>query len=751
MTHLKNMLLILLVSTLALPAQDKPAAAPQSQPAAQSQPTVKNNSATSTWHEKAANARIRFSVFSKRSPVVFIPIPLELAGDIKHVAAVDDRGIRLEAIPLFQNGKLTGAAVNATQMKAPAGQPPNLRPNASLYLLPEPPKENPPWTAAAVRVTRHAQTLTTRAFTAPEMLRLYANLKPRRNFFMPPANVNAFGAIPESNPRWQQPPEQTYGVAVFTWEALWNLENTQTIRFGGDQTHVAWTVLLDGKPVANWQDTENVELRKDGGSFGPAIEVTAGLHCLQFLAIQCLHQPIPKLLVKDVNDKEGTGHPPANLFPSQRPYLFGVEINGQPEASILSTVFHEQAYYFQQTNQTVINYRIPEDGKTTLLPSGRDGQAPVIQNHALSAQADYPSVQLKAASATYTFPGFARWTQGIAASFHAHVGNLSPVIRHGDPLQGDLRIQWPESIPPELHNLLKFTIQQEKQDGTFSTNSELTGNGTSEFFPFSFTVSDDTAAIVFTPDFAGIAPFSPIRIRILRAKDAVLNITAQGAALYENRNIDASRVAFIMDPLPDIPPETLPSSYPKSLFILDDFIATTNAPQANLSPENLLAEYFKHTPLTQITHAAVHCPSGTDDIIAIPANLATMVSLKPQAVLLGIGYKPLKAGLSPLAATDQILFAAQVCRAHGILPILMTLPSFPEINQETSRLAALYLKELALRTSTPIIDLYAQTLISHVNTGEWYLADSIAIPTLNNTGRIWAIQKIASRLDKLFQ
>ena len=81
----------------------------------------------------------------------------------------------------------------------------------------------------------------------------------------------------------------------------------------------------------------------------------------------------------------------------------------------------------------------------------------------------------------------------------------------------------------------------------------------------------------------------------------------------------------------------------------------------------------------------------------------------------------------------------------------MTLPPLPEIKSETSRLAALYLKELALRTNTPVIDLYAQALIDNVNTGEWRLADSITIPTLNNTGRIWIIQKAASRLMKLFK
>ena len=49
------------------------------------------------------------------------------------------------------------------------------------------------------------------------------------------------------------------------------------------------------------------------------------------------------------------------------------------------------------------------------------------------------------------------------------------------------------------------------------------------------------------------------------------------------------------------------------------------------------------------------------------------------------------------------------------------------------------------------VDLYAQAMMDHVNTGEWRLADSIAIPTLNNTGRTWVIQKTASRLMKLFK
>ena len=750
MRCLKNIFLFLLLGVIALHAQDKPAAAPQQQdkpaaapqqqdkpatapqqqakPAATPQAKPKNAQDTAAWHEKSAAARIRFNVFSKRSPVIFVPVPTELS-DAKNVAAIDDRGTRLEAVPFFRDGKLFGAAVNAAKLTAPGGQPPNVRPNASLYLLPEPPKETAAWAAPSVRASRHGQTLTTRAFTAAEMLRLYANLKPRRNF-LPAQTVDSFGAIPEGNPRWQSPPETTYGVSVFTWEAFWNVEKQQAVRFGGDQTHVAWTVLLDGKPVANWQATGDVEIRKEGGSFGAAVDVAPGLHALQFLAVQCLHQPIPKLLVKDTADKEGTGQPPTGLFPIQRPFLFGVEVNGHPEASVIGSVYQEQAFYFQQTEQTVVSYRLSSNGKTVLLPNGSSTPAPVWQNHAISAHADYPSVQLKAALATYTFPGFARWTQGVAANFHAHVGGLTPLVRHGDPLKGDLRVQWPESIPPDIRNLLKFNVQQQKQDGSPSAPTTEVAANTTEMFPFSLPVADDTAAIVFTPDFAGVAPFPPVTVKILRSKDATANITAQGTALYENGNSDACRVAFIMDPLPDTPPETTASAYPD---------------------ETLLTEYFQHTPLTQVTHAAVHCPPGTDDFIAIPANLSAMTGLKPKTALLAIGYEPLKAGLSPLDATDQILFAAQACQAHGIQPIFVTLPPLPEIAAETSRLAALYLKELALRTNTPVIDLYAQAMIEHVNTGEWRLADSITIPTLNNTGRIWVIQKTATRLMKLFK
>ena len=329
MRRLKNILLFLLLGAMTLHAQDKPA-----------KPTV------APWQEKTATARIRFTAFSRRSPVIFVPVPTELADSAKNVVAIDDRGTHLEAFPFFKDGKLLGAAVNAAKLAAPSGQPPNLRLNASLYLLLEPPKEKAAWSAPSVRVSRHGQSLTTRAFTAEEMLRLYANLKPRRNF-LPPSVVTTYGTIPDSNPRWQSPPETTYGVSVFIWEALWNVEKQQAVRFGGDQTHVAWTVLLDGRPVANWHATEGVEIRKDGGNFGAAVDVAPGLHALQFLAVQCLQQPIPKLLVKDAQDKEGAGQPPTNLFPMQRPFLFGVEINGHPEASVIGSIYQDQAYYFQ--------------------------------------------------------------------------------------------------------------------------------------------------------------------------------------------------------------------------------------------------------------------------------------------------------------------------------------------------------------------------------------------------------------------
>ena len=730
MTCLKKSFILVLLGMLSTLAQNKPEAAP--------------------WHEKAAVARIRFLVYAKRSPAVFIPVPEELAQDAKYVAAIDDRGNRLEAVPFFREGAMIGAAVNAAKLTAPGGTPPNVHPNASLYLLKEPPKENPPWTGVSVRVHRHAQALTTRAFTASEMLRLFANLKQRRNQ-LPPIPTANFGLIPDGHPRWLQPPEQTYGVSVFIWESLWNVEKQQSVRFGSDQTHVAWTVLLDGRPVANWQDTENVELRKDGGRFGASTDVKPGLHALQFLVVQCLNQPIPKLLVKDAQDKDGAGGQPTGLFPMRRPPLLGVEINGQPEASVTASIFEEQAYYFQQMNETVASYRLSENTQAEFFPFDSTKQSPKVNNHAICAGIGYPTVKLNAPKATYTFKGFARWIQGVAANFHAHVGELTPLVRHGDPLKGNIRVQWPESVPAELWGLLNVTARLEKADGMGDVEVATTTTD-HETFHFSLSIDDDTTGVVFTPDFAGAMPFPPLTVKILRAKDADCPVTAQGTSLFENDKADAHRIAFVADPLPDTPQDISPIAWPESLYILDDFIATTNAPQANFLPETLLAEYFQHQPLSQITHAAVHCRRGTDEDIAVLANLSTMVGLKPKTALLAIGCKSLKAGLGPLAATDQILFVAQVCRANGIQPIFMTLPPLPGITVEDSRLAALYLKELAVRTGIPIIDLYAQALLGHVNTGEWYLADhSITIPTLNNAGRIWVVQKTASRLDKLFK
>ncbi|MBR6059745.1 MAG: hypothetical protein IKP58_16375 [Victivallales bacterium] len=730
MTCLKKSFILFLLGALSVFAQNKPAAAP--------------------WHEKDAIARVRFLVYAKRSPALFVPIPEELAQETKYVAAIDDRGNRLESVPFFQDGVMIGAAVNAVKLTAPGGTPPNINPNASLYLLKEPPKENPPWTGVPVRVHRHAQTLTTRAFTAPEMLRLFANLKQRRNQ-LPPIPTTNFGLIPDGHPRWLQPPEQTYGVSVFTWEGFWNVEKPQTVRFGGNQTHVAWTVLLDGKPVANWQDTENVEFRKEGGRFGAAVDVKPGLHALQFLVVQCLNQPIPQLLIKDAQDKEGVGAQPTGLFPMRRSPILGVEVNGQPDASVIITIFEEQGFYFQQMDESIVSYRLSEDASAELLPLDSTRQSPKINNHAICAGTGYPTIKLNTPKANYTFKGFARWTQGVAANFYAHIGELTPLVRHGDNLKGNIRVQWPESVPVELHGFLNVHAQLEKADG-ISGELITTTTADHETFQFSLPVTDDATAIVFTSDFAGATPFPPLTVKILRSKDANCPVVAQGTSLFENDKADACRVAFVADSLPDATQETPSIAYPDSLFILDDFIATANAPQANLLPETLLSEYFQHKPLTQITHATVHCPQGTDDEIAVLANLSTLVGLKPKTALLSIGCKPLKAGLGPLAATDQILFVAQVCKANGIQPIFMTLPQLPGISVEESRLAALYLKELAVRTGTPIIDLYAQALLGHVNTSEWYLADhSISIPTLNNAGRAWVIQHTASRLAKLFQ
>ncbi|MBQ2336836.1 MAG: hypothetical protein II381_11015, partial [Victivallales bacterium] len=95
MRCLKNILLFLLLGVIALHAQDKPAVPQPAKPAEQpakpaAKPAQSAKPAADGWHEKSAAARIRFTVFSRRSPVIFVPVPTELS-DAKNVAAVDDR------------------------------------------------------------------------------------------------------------------------------------------------------------------------------------------------------------------------------------------------------------------------------------------------------------------------------------------------------------------------------------------------------------------------------------------------------------------------------------------------------------------------------------------------------------------------------------------------------------------------------------------------------------------------------------
>jgi hypothetical protein len=714
------------------------------------------------WHAADAEARIRFSVANKRAPSLFVPIPESLSEGVNHVVAFDDKGVVLAASPVLVGGRLVGASVDATKLSVALSTYAKPSPVASLYLLAKPDPKAVPYAGQPVVLDRRVQSLTTRGHSAAEMMRLFGNLRQSRREQLPPIAVSSLGGVPDK-PGWSHPREQTFVCAIMHWEALWNVDAEKIIRFGADQTHVAWTVLLDGFPVANWQPDlgkekeADIELRPEGaGRFCQPVKVAPGLHTLQFLAVQGQGQNIPQLLIKTEGEK-GHGNPPAGLIPSARPFTLKPERKADKELTAFSTLLPFGAATFATVGdppyETLSSYRFIGDAtKVQVLKTTGEPATPVTDEKEatrifLTGHA-YPDISIQG----HLFKGQQHWVKGRSIPATARIEELEPLVNPAEPINAKIQFNWPGSFPKpaELDFMLTFEDEQGQQ---ISTSAVKPKQAKDDIYELEFNLPQNAANVNIAVRLYEMAiPCQAGEIKFFRPKDARFPITAQGKSLFDGADLDAARVVCIADPLPEeLPGKRSSTGFKSSIVMLDDFIAARNAPGATLRPESVLAELLAGKGLHTLFHVSVSNSSGTDSQLAILANLGTAIQLKPKTVVLAVGQLGLIAGLTPLEMVCQLQFAAQACLANGIEPILVTLPAHPKTDSETARLAALYTKELAVRLAIPVIDLHAQGLKENVNTQDWYKSDAIGLATPNNAARLWLTKNIAENLESIYR
>ncbi len=185
-----------------------------------------------------------------------------------------------------------------------------------------------------VRARRYSCPLTTRPFTAEEMLRLHGFLASQPRLRPMTGLSSAAGRVPTQGNWAHSATRKGAGNHVDTWEwsSGWIVAAPGDYCFGSDQGQVPWTVLVDGRPVANWR-----EATAAGDEFwGASVSLGGGCHSLQFLAVLNRDDPMPRCLWRPAAS-ELPGQEPPDQFttcPPSRLAVIGPGGDGQSKPSL---------------------------------------------------------------------------------------------------------------------------------------------------------------------------------------------------------------------------------------------------------------------------------------------------------------------------------------------------------------------------------------------------------------------------------
>lgn len=119
--------------------------------------------------------------------------------------------------------------------------------------------------------------------------------------------------------------------------------------------------------------------------------------------------------------------------------------------------------------------------------------------------------------------------------------------------------------------------------------------------------------------------------------------------------------------------------------------------------------------------AAVLADLRTPQMQALPVRdrklhgLAGLVESPPDVVVLAVGFDELRAGVSPDLYAHELRYLVHAVQAMGARPVVVTVPPFPELDPQATRLAALYAKQVAHESGALVADAYSASKLS----GEW--------------------------------
>lgn len=688
--------------------------------------------AAPAWKHAQATWRLRFGIAYDASSDVLVPIPPELAAGVKAIHALSDAGKTLPASLVTVNGKPVAVAVQAYAVKpkypgrgkTPA--PPAL--NASIYLLDQPVPQTPPYAGHPVRFERAHKSITTRAHTADEMLRLFARLHlvPYPQSAKSPAKVRFYGRDlanfgvadkPETLAVTSKHPSPYFrGLSIAT--AAFVVQQEDDYLFSADQPHVGWAVFVDGRPVNAWG--------RDSQSAPKPLRLRPGLHSLQLLTVQSIGEPLPKPLVQ--LGKAGKPQPLATpLLPAALPAAIGLQMRDAKGALLEAGAILEPqpSLLFPHADHLALTpYACKLRQNVTLL-------SPAVQ---LSPELVLlPHHQQPAFSCA--FPGYPKLTLNGAPPLIRPARALELDLLPAPPSWQDaskpmtlaLKLRLPSLLPPSLlpHLLCDIRTPEGRQ---------LAQASLQHLEQLTLQPPLPSGSLTLHVTLAGHDLTPPRQLQLLPPVDAHTPLRASGKLLLTAEHGNPATLLLPPEPANSSPVPSVKKKTTGNIALIDDFLLTVEAPGASVQPPE------------GITLVKATTPPGAVSSLALPTALAAITRL-PAATRVCLLVNPAQAAQPSADWSLAIRYLTAVCQARQLLPTLVTLPALGTQDAQ----AAYNAQCLALQLGIDLINLHTLAQLQQLKTDTWQSAHGVQVATLNDQARHWLFTTLKTQSDRLNQ
>ncbi len=590
---------------------------------------------------------------------------------------------------------------------------------------------------APVSLQRTTARLTTSAFDESEMRRFFEQIFSQRRGTS--GQVSGYGVV---SAELEQPPltEKNRHSALLHWESdlVVSSSDAGAYVFSSSQPGAPWAVFLNGQCRGGWQN-----------GTPEAVQLSEGIHRLQFLAVQNNGAAVPGLKVMKKEGDASREHPLTLRAVPELPFV-RLETAPAELQKYLAGWKLDARYHFLATDRYLDYCRksdetaLPEgecyyrsiDGARQKLPAS--GEWFVDGREGMGLEWESPEKK-------EVFAAAPSWPLAVPVYIRISLGAAPLFLSAKAPLEIRIYQAWPEVMPDSLKAAWKLRCRQYDAKGELLSN-ELVSTEYHPELDISLPLASSAHLLSWQPEIGGIPAAKAVELRIVCPGNFPENPAICGNQLL----VSGRRAVLRCDPLQERTSgggrKRTVSEVPMKLYYFDDGLGNTyNASKGASGVRQTTRSFLRMKGFSAGRILLPEIPGAEPELQSIAA-FAKLLNMRPEMAVLNLGERELKDGRTPLVWCQQLLFYAQACLAVGIEPMLLTYPEMPGIEQAVSRQTALLIKELGLILEVPVVDLYSMRILDDVNTRTWFEDAVAGHQAVNRQGKQWLADKVIETL-----